>query len=57
MRVMHGLLKDSLGTAVRPLAVGEYFRRFISSALLYSSKDRCRGILFGGEGAPGRTPR
>ena len=55
--VMHGLLKDTLGSAVRPLAVGEFFRRHIFSALLHSSRDRCRAILFDGDGAPGHFPR
>ena len=51
--VLHGLLKDPLGESVRPLAVGEYFRRAIYSALLYSARDKCRAILFEGEGACG----
>jgi len=56
---LHGLLKDPFGLSVRPLAVGEYFRRAIYSALLYSARDKCRAVLFDGEGArgAGRFPR
>ena len=31
---LHGLLKDKTKTEVRPLGVGEYFRRLIASTLL-----------------------
>ena len=56
--VLHGLKKASGSQAVRPLGVGEFFRRHIWSSLLRRGRKGHRDFLFGpspGDGA--RRPR
>ena len=54
---LHGLLKDKTKTEVRPLGVGEYFRRLIASTLLRARRSDFLRYFFGAAAAAADTNR
>ena len=54
---LHGLLKDKTKTEVRPLGVGEYFRRLIASTLLRARRTDLLQYFFGAAAAEADTNR